>query len=33
MGPHETFYAIDKAHRLVGFDPVDTWRNELDAPG
>ena len=33
MGPHETFYAIDKAHRLVGFDPVHTWRDELDTTG
>lgn len=33
MGPHETFYAIDKAHRLVGFDPVHTWRDVLDTTG
>ena len=33
MGPHETFYAIDKARRLVGFDPVHSWRDELGVPG
>ena len=33
MGPHETFYAIDKARRLVGFDPVHSWRDELGVAG
>ncbi|WP_108667176.1 NAD-dependent epimerase/dehydratase family protein [Euzebya rosea] len=33
MGPHETFYAIDKARRLVGFDPVHSWRGELGVTG
>ena len=29
MGRYETFYANDKAKRLVGFAPRDRWRNEL----
>ena len=29
MGRYETFYANDKAKRLVGFAPRHSWRNEL----
>lgn len=29
MGPHETFYANDKAKRLVGFAPRHSWRDDL----
>jgi nucleoside-diphosphate-sugar epimerase len=32
MGPHETFYAIDKARDLLGFAPRHSWRDVLDAP-
>jgi nucleoside-diphosphate-sugar epimerase len=27
LGGHETFYANDKAKRLVGFDPQHSWRD------
>jgi nucleoside-diphosphate-sugar epimerase len=27
VGTHETFYAIDKARDLLGFDPVHSWRD------
>ena len=33
MGRDETFYAIDKARELVGFDPKYSWRDVLDDPG
>ena len=33
MGRDETFYAIDKARELVGFDPRHSWRDVLDDPG
>ncbi len=33
MGRDETFYSIDKARRLVGFDPQHSWRDVLDDPG
>ena len=26
MGPYETFYSIEKARRLLGFDPEERWR-------
>ncbi|CAN5552259.1 NAD(P)-dependent oxidoreductase [soil metagenome] len=29
MGRHETFYANDKAKRLVGFSPRHSWRDQL----
>lgn len=29
MGEFETFYAIDKARRMVGFEPQHSWRDEL----
>ncbi|TIC79144.1 NAD(P)-dependent oxidoreductase [Nocardioides sp. GY 10127] len=32
MGRDETFYSIDKARRLVGFDPQHSWRDVLDDP-
>jgi len=32
MGAHETFYAIDKARSLVGFEPEHSWRDVLGAP-
>ena len=32
-GCHETFYANDKAKRLVGFAPRHSWRNELGEHG
>ena len=33
MGRDETFYAIDKARDLLGFDPRHSWRDVLDDPG
>ncbi|MBE0464885.1 MAG: NAD-dependent epimerase/dehydratase family protein [Halomonadaceae bacterium] len=30
MGEYETFYSIDKARRLVGFEPRHSWRTELE---
>ena len=32
MGEDETFYAIDKARKLVGFEPEHSWRDVLDDP-
>ena len=32
MGRDETFYAIDKARRLVGFEPQHSWRDVLADP-
>ena len=32
MGRDETFYSIDKARALVGFDPQHSWRDVLDDP-
>ncbi|MBL1268448.1 MAG: NAD(P)-dependent oxidoreductase [Halomonas sp.] len=29
MGEFETFYSIEKARRLVGFEPLHSWREEL----
>ncbi len=29
MGPHDTFYSIEKARRLVGFAPQHGWRKEI----
>ena len=31
MGEYETFYANDKAKRLVGYSPAHSWRTEIDA--
>ncbi|MEO9153439.1 MAG: NAD(P)-dependent oxidoreductase [Lapillicoccus sp.] len=33
MGPDETFYSIDKARRLLGYEPRHTWRDVLPDPG
>ena len=33
MGRDETFYAIDKARELLGFEPQHSWRDVLDDPG
>jgi nucleoside-diphosphate-sugar epimerase len=33
LGRDETFYSIDKARRLVGFDPQHSWRDVLADPG
>ena len=33
MGRDETFYAIDKARDLLGFDPIHSWREVLSDPG
>ncbi|GAD54034.1 NAD-dependent epimerase/dehydratase family protein [Limimaricola cinnabarinus] len=30
MGEHETFYANDKAKRMLGFAPAHSWRDALD---
>jgi nucleoside-diphosphate-sugar epimerase len=32
MGPDETFYAIDKARSLLGWEPQHSWREVLDDP-
>ncbi|MEM6609796.1 MAG: NAD(P)-dependent oxidoreductase [Pseudomonadota bacterium] len=32
IGPDETFYAIDKARRLLGYAPVHDWRQDLGVP-
>ncbi len=32
MGRDETFFAIDKAREMVGFDPQHSWRDVLDDP-
>ena len=32
MGRDETFYSIEKARRLLGFDPQHSWRDVLDDP-
>ena len=29
VGPHETLLSIDKARRLLGYDPQYTWRDEV----
>jgi nucleoside-diphosphate-sugar epimerase len=33
MGPDETFYSIDKARELLGYDPQHSWRELLQDPG
>ncbi len=33
LGRDETFYAIDKARELLGFEPQHSWRDELADPG
>ncbi len=32
MGPHETFYSIEKARRLLGYEPQHSWRDVLADP-
>ena len=32
MGRDETFYSIDKARRLLGYEPQHSWRDVLDDP-
>ncbi len=29
VGPHETLLSIDKARRVLGYEPAHSWRNEL----
>jgi hypothetical protein len=34
LGEHETMLSIDKARRLLGFEPEYSWRNHhVDIPG
>ncbi len=33
LGPNETLYAIDRARELLGYEPSNSWRDVLDAPG
>jgi len=33
MGRDETFYSVDKARRLLGYDPQHSWRDVLPDPG
>jgi nucleoside-diphosphate-sugar epimerase len=33
MGRDETFFAIDKAREMLGFEPQHSWRDVLDDPG
>ena len=32
MGEHETFYCIDKARELLGYEPAHSWRDVLGDP-
>ena len=32
IGPHETLLSIDKARRLLGYEPEHSWRNESADP-
>lgn len=31
LAEHETLLSIDKARRLLGYDPQHSWRDELPA--
>lgn len=31
VGPHETLLSIDKARRVLGYDPAHSWRDEVGA--
>ena len=31
MGPDETFYSIDKARSLLGYEPQHSWRDVIRA--
>ncbi|MXG89009.1 NAD-dependent epimerase/dehydratase family protein [Nocardioides flavescens] len=33
MGRDETFYSIEKARRVLGYEPEHSWRDVLDDPG
>ena len=33
MGRDETFYSIDKARHLLGYEPEHSWRDVLADPG
>ena len=33
MGRDETFYSIDKARELLGYEPQHSWRDVLPDPG
>ena len=33
VGEHETLLAIDKARRLLGYEPQHSWRDHVDAAG
>ncbi len=33
MGRDETFYSIEKARRMLGYEPQHSWRDVLDDPG
>jgi len=28
-GPHDSAFSIDKARRLLGYDPQHSWRSEV----
>ena len=30
FGPQETLLSIDKARRVLGYNPVHSWRDEVD---
>jgi nucleoside-diphosphate-sugar epimerase len=32
MGPHETFYSIEKARTMLGYQPQHSWRDVLADP-
>lgn len=32
VGPHETLLSIDKARRVLGYEPQHSWRDEVAAP-
>ena len=33
VGKHETLLSIDKARRILGYEPTHSWRNEWENPG
>jgi hypothetical protein len=32
IGPNETLQSIEKARRMLGYEPQYSWRNEAPAP-
>jgi nucleoside-diphosphate-sugar epimerase len=32
VGPHDSMFSIEKARRLLGYDPKYTWRSEVSGP-